>query len=330
MFDFNIIKNIIDIDNTMKQEKNTFHVAYGVDGDFVYGVGVSIASLLLTNKDIGFNFHVFIDSVDESKIKLFQELSLINKTRIVLYEIDGSGFNKLPIPSKAWSPAIYYRLLIIRYLSKSLNHVLYLDADVICKGSVSYFLSLNFENDVIAYTVADDHAKEKSNLDKIDTRKYFNSGVMYMSVKKMAEKNVPENVLQLVQNNNFLYPDQDALNILLNKYVVNIDKVYNYIFSIDSHITKRRSGNLIISDDVVLIHYVGLTKPFHGWSTFYKEIRFFEQARETSPWRNVPLLNPVNYKQMSRQKSHFKHNHKYVLFLVSYFKYLKLKFFSKK
>lgn len=161
MFDDNIIKNIIDIDNTSNGKENIFHVAYGVDGNFVYGVGVSIASLLLHNKESNFVFHVFIDSADDSRVKLFQELSLNNKTRIILYEIDGNRFKKLPVPSKAWSPAIYYRLLIIRYLANSLDRVLYLDADVICKGNISYFLGLHFENDIIAYTVVDDHAKKK-------------------------------------------------------------------------------------------------------------------------------------------------------------------------
>ncbi|WP_345841890.1 glycosyltransferase [Salmonella enterica] len=37
--------------------------------------------------------------------------------------------------TKVWSRAMYFRLFAFDYLSKKVNTLLYLDADVVCKGS---------------------------------------------------------------------------------------------------------------------------------------------------------------------------------------------------
>lgn len=36
-----------------------FHIAYGIDKNFLFGCGVSIASVLLHNRSMNFVFHVF-------------------------------------------------------------------------------------------------------------------------------------------------------------------------------------------------------------------------------------------------------------------------------
>ncbi|MEX9755773.1 glycosyltransferase [Providencia vermicola] len=325
MLSHEMIKSLVEISGSKASDgdKAYFHIAYGVDEKFLYGVGTSISSILLNNKETHFHFHILVDSlVDEN---LFQQLIANSYHKITVYLIDIQEFRRLPLPSPAWSHAIYFRLVIIDYLSQSIDKLLYLDADIICKGNLAYLKILEFNEHVYLYAVKDKFCSEKKQL-PMDMSKYFNSGFLYMSIQEMVKADIPNRVIELVKNNNFTHPDQDALNILLNDKLVNISENFNFMFSLDWYITSKRSTDNI-PNDVVFIHFVGLTKPFHEWAIFYKEYQFFDIARQNSPWKNIPLLKAENYKQLSRKKSHLRKNRKFFQFLVATVEYINKKIF---
>ncbi|WP_375083800.1 glycosyltransferase [Providencia sp. SKLX074055] len=320
-----MIKSKIEISSdTNISDGDFFHIAYGVDENFLYGVGTSISSILIYNTERRFHFHVFIDKLKNEL--LFHRLIEGTQHRLTIYLIDNEKFQSLPLPSKGWSSAIYFRLIIISYLAgKSINKLLYLDADIICKGNLSYLDSLEFNENIFLYAVKDKFCSQKKTL-PMNMSMYFNSGFLYMSVKKLAEYNIPNKVIELVSDNDFSHPDQDALNILLNTKLVNISENFNYMFSLDWYIGKKSSIPKI-TQDVVFIHFVGLTKPFHEWARFYEEYAFFEEARRQSPWKDIGLIKPKGYKQLSRKKSHLRKNGDYLGFLSTTFKYLVKKIF---
>ncbi|MBI6194300.1 MULTISPECIES: glycosyltransferase [Providencia] len=315
-----MVKSKIEINsNTNIADEQFFHISYGVDENFLYGVGTSISSVIVNNHEGYFHFHLFVDNLKDEK--LFYELIECTQHRLTIYLIDNKKFNSLPLPSKGWSSAIYFRLIIISYLStKGIDKLLYLDADIICKGNLSYLDSLEFNESTYLYAVNDKFRSHKNSL-PMDMSKYFNSGFLYMSIKHLVICDIPNQVIELVGENDFTHPDQDALNILLNDKVVNISENFNFMFSLDWHIANKTQIPKI-QDEVVFVHFVGLTKPFHEWAKFYKECVYFERARENSPWKNVPLLKPAGYKQLSRKKAHLRKNGDYLGFLLTSIRYL--------
>lgn len=320
MLTHEIIKSRVEIKGSKisDNDEGYFHIAYGVDDRFLYGVGTSIASIIINNKNSHFHFHILVDNLTDER--LFRELVANSVHKITIYLIDNQQFKLLPLPSPAWSHAIYFRLVIIDYLSKTIDKLLYLDADIICKGDLSYLKTLEFNEDIFLYAVKDKFRSEKNQL-SIDMNKYFNSGFLYMSIQRMDNYNIPNKVIELVKTNNFTHPDQDALNILLNDKLVNISENFNFMFSLDWYITSKKNISKI-PEDVVFIHFVGLTKPFHEWASFYDEHQFFEVARQNSPWKNIPLLKANSYKQLSRKKSHLRKNGEIFKFLTTTIDYL--------
>ncbi|MEQ5287296.1 glycosyltransferase [Providencia huaxiensis] len=325
MLSNDMVKSKIEISlDTNIADEQYFHISYGVDENFLYGVGTSISSVIVNNRENYFHFHLFVDNLSEET--LFYKLIERTKHRLTIYLIDNKKFNSLPLPSKGWSSAIYFRLVIISYLAgKGVDKLLYLDADIICKGNLSYLDSLEFNESTYLYAVKDKFRSNKKLL-PMDMSKYFNSGFLYMSIKHLAKCDIPNQVIELVGKNDFTHPDQDALNILLNDKVINISENFNFMFSLDWHIAKKAKIPKI-QDDVVFIHFVGLTKPFHEWASFYKEYIYFEYARDNSPWINVPLIKPTNYKQLSRKKSHLRKNGDYIGFFMTSIRYLIKKVF---
>lgn len=118
-----------------KEDAPELNVSYGIDKNFLYGAGVSISSVLINNSDINFVFHVFTDYVDDDYLKSFNETAKQFNTSIIVYLIDPKYFADLPT-SQFWSYATYFRVLSFEYLSESISTLLYLDADVVCKGSL--------------------------------------------------------------------------------------------------------------------------------------------------------------------------------------------------
>ena len=59
--------------NTILNDKNTFHIAFGIDANFTIGTGVLIYSILQqTNHNI--IFHIFTDTIYDNDIERFKML----------------------------------------------------------------------------------------------------------------------------------------------------------------------------------------------------------------------------------------------------------------
>ncbi|WP_321157930.1 glycosyltransferase, partial [Providencia stuartii] len=84
-----MIQQVIPLGVSDLDISSYFHVAYGIDHHFLYGCGVSIASLLMHNEHTNFSFHVFIDdSISDADLALFRELSDDYNVQITLYIIN--------------------------------------------------------------------------------------------------------------------------------------------------------------------------------------------------------------------------------------------------
>ncbi|EFI5575059.1 glycosyltransferase family 8 protein, partial [Escherichia coli] len=131
-------KDIIELDKrpVKLDERETFNVSWGIDENYQVGAAISIASILENNKQNKFTFHIIADYLDKEYIELLSQLATKYQTVIKLYHIDSEPLKALP-QSNIWPVSIYYRLLSFDYFSARLDSLLYLDADIVCKGSLN-------------------------------------------------------------------------------------------------------------------------------------------------------------------------------------------------
>ena len=316
----NIIKYIKNAHTENASDQSVcVNITYGADKPFLYGTGVSITSVLLNNCDLNFHFHIFTNYLDEQQFNLFASLANKYNTRITFYVLNDNELKNLPTASKAWNYSIYFRLIAIDYFADKLNSIIYLDSDIICKGNITSLLKEEFNNNVLM--AVHDRFVDTSSLTDINPDLYFNSGFMYFNLPKLKNINLTLQVISKVNENNFSHPDQDALNVLFNDRVKILDHKFNSFFNIDT-LAKKGADAFKITPQTVFIHYVGVTKPWHDWSQYYAEVEYFKVARENSPWKDIPLLAPTTYKQLSRKSTHLKHNNQFLVAFIFYLKYL--------
>ncbi len=82
--------------------ENSFNIAYGIDRNFIFGCGISIASILLNNKALNFTFHIFTDFFDKKNKEEFTKLCQQYNTQIVIYIVNCDELKTLP-STKNWS-----------------------------------------------------------------------------------------------------------------------------------------------------------------------------------------------------------------------------------
>ncbi|MDD9340145.1 MAG: glycosyltransferase [Providencia heimbachae] len=320
-----------DDDKNIQVEK--FNIAYGADKNFLFGTGVSIVSVLLNNKDTNFHFHVFADFLSEKDIRLFGEISSLYNTCVTLYTLNIDSLKKLPT-SQLWSYAMYFRLIIADYFYNKCDKVLYLDSDVVCAGSINELEKLDLAYVPVAAVmdISESHSIEKANLFNVKGIKegYLNSGVMLINTKEWRLRKLTEKSISVFTDEKLrlaiTYYDQDAINIAVAGDWLKLDNKFNYRINLNDKYKYRDSGDF---SSAILIHFIGLTKPWHDWSKYCNEVDCFLNAKEKSPWKNIELMPPKNIMHYKYASKHLKYNKKYASSLFHYFIYTTLKIKNK-
>lgn len=324
--------NIAGEKNLLEKNKN-FNIAYGVDKNFLLGAAISINSVLINNIDTDFNFHLFTDYIDDEYIQRLQKMITKYNSNIIIYLLDAEELKQLST-SDFWSYATYFRLIAFEYLSTNINSILYLDADVICKGSLKELFQLNLANFFAAVVLDVDNMQQSSatRLKLTDLNgKYFNAGVIYVNLKKWIENDLSKKSLELVRGKtNFgklKYLDQDALNILFQMQNIYLSRDYNCIYTLKNELAYHDLSKYknTITDSTILIHYTGVTKPWHTWGINYPASQFFFNSYIHSPWKDQPLKIAEKRTELQEKYKHLFLQHKYVHGLLCLIKYKLLK-----
>lgn len=307
-----------------------FHIAYGIDKNFLFGCGVSIASILLHNCSMKFVFHVFIDVISDEEKQYFSQLAQENDTCIQLHIVNCEQLAAFPT-TKNWSVAMYFRFIIGDYFIGQQTRLLYLDADIVCQGDIGELMTLELTDTVAGVVPERDKKWWLSRSQSLDclaiANGYFNSGVLLLNIPAWASEYVSGKAMSLLSDKNVTrklsFMDQDILNIILSGKVTFIDGKYNTQFSLNYELKETFINP--IHAGTVLIHYVGPTKPWHNWAS-YPSAEPFLKAKSASPWKDSALLKPGNSNYARYCAKHnLKRHHYFKWFLNNiYYYYLKV------
>lgn len=325
-------KKIVVLDKRPIQcdDRDTFNISWGIDKNYQVGAAISIASILENNKSntVNFTFHIISDVLEHEFIDLISQLAEQYKTVIKIYYIDSEPLSSLP-KTNIWPVSIYYRLLSFDYFSERLDKLLYLDADVICKGSLQDLVALEF-NEEYGAVIVDVDSMQKKSAERLKNQEfeghYFNSGVMYINLKQWLNCNLTEKFFDLLSDSNVTqnikYPDQDILNIMFLHNAKILPREYNTIYSLKSEFEEKNKFfyERFITDKTVFIHYTGVTKPWHEWAD-YPSSRFFRNVYKLSPWKTKPYHKAVRKHELREKYKHLLYQNKYFSGLLAAIKY---------
>ena len=312
------------------------NVVYCTDPNYLEHVGVSITSIILNNKNHNIHFHVFLyDVSEEDKNKLKEIGPLINLYSIPTDELD--KYSEIQNDKiKHINRSMYIRLSVPRLLPDYVDKFIYLDADILCFSDISSILNIDIDSVVCAVTADSldvNNMLQNRNRLGLAAEKYFNSGFLYINTqnwKKFDTENKANQILLSPQNYNLIYPDQDALNIVLQKQINFIDVKWNYLFTW-MDVQEKESFFHNKQSLPYFVHFTGARKIWYQEHTGLAQ-NIYCFYKHFTPWANYNLKS---YKSKMRvndyriysisffKQKKFKESAKYFLY------YIKLKLFKK-
>ena len=184
-----------------------------------------------------------------------------------------------------YSNSIYYRIFIAS-LFPNYDKALYLDSDIVLVDDIAN-LYYSILGDHLIGAVTDDvvHTNEvfsKYAIDAlgINSKDYFNSGILLMNLKGLREEKIEEKFIHLISTYNFdvIAPDQDYLNFLCKGRVKYFHKGWDRMALIEDASFDER--------DLHLIHYNMFQKPWNYSGIPYEE-EFWSYAKKTPYYEEI-------------------------------------------
>ena len=267
------------------------NVLFTINDAYAPWCGVSIESLFINNKDLDFTVFILCNDLTEKNENKLLHIGKKYSQKIVFLKFNKETYNKLKYIEYKLKNGLNYnyftRLLLDKLLPKNISSILYLDTDTLINGSIDEFNNLKFGDNISTYVVKD--AIRWEDYKRIGTNPkehiYFNSGVLYINLNYWRNNDVSNKTLNyILQNPNTIFPDQDALNVILKGSVKYLHPRFNClsIFCSREEIMLHRIHKedykhiLEAAENPTIIHYA-LSKPwFKGEALPYKK-----------KWRNV-------------------------------------------
>lgn len=282
----------------------SFHVAFCVDDHYCRAMGATIASILEHNPRQHFTFHVLAFAISAAHQARLRQLGE-GAAAVQLHLLDPAAFSEFErfLGHSHYSLAIFTRLLIPTVLREQCARALYLDADILCVGPLDELIALDIGAD-IAVVVPDAPVTTRRRVAALGLAhaEYFNSGVMLINLERWIEAGITAQTLEtlLHSDKELRFPDQDALNIVLNGRARYISPRWNYLYDLIHDLNLNKTAMRPLGK-AALVHFAGAVKPWTDWSG-HDARHLFRHHLEQTPWAAMGLdREPRNSKEMRMQ-----------------------------
>ena len=312
-----VIKTTEFINCDIKESK---HIAFACTENYICFAGITLTSVLLSNKE-RFTFHIFADKCADSDLSKLNETAQKYKCNIFIQYVNNEIFSASKDPGQ-FSIASYYRMIMPVFLQKYTDKFLYMDSDVGVYDDINYLWDVD-TNGICAIVMPIQDKRHDGEGKRIGVDKYFCSGVMLINISEWNKQDISNKALAKSRENiKYLYPDQDILNILLQDKEKFVDNKYQYQYSMSwlmDHTDKPSLERL--PEDIVILHYTGASKPWHTWVQTLAATKKYINVKEQSAWKEMPLIEPKTYKEIHKAARLAKKEGSLQQILYWYYKY---------
>lgn len=256
------------------------HIVCCTDENYAFNFPVIAQSVLEHHKPEELAFHLLHSELSQPTVEKIEKYVADKGIGLTRYWLDESVFSALP-QIGYFTIAIYYRLMIPELLSSKIDKVLYLDMDVLVEGRLDQLWNENLVGK--AAVVVEDG--EPKHLGEHSPRRYFNSGVMLINLDYWRERNVKQQAIDFMERHRAIlrFPDQDALNVVLEKDLTFFPAKWNYHLNLDRRFLRQALHGKVAEDESpVIVHFNQKLKPWMYHCKHPYRARYWELLRKTT------------------------------------------------
>ena len=279
------------------------HLLFATNDAYVPHVATTLASIFENNMDMQFVVHIMATEISDDnykKLKKFVEryhhlldVKIVNPDDL---EIDLSICGKWGIfPSlKLYAAELY----------PNVDKILYIDADMICLGSLKPIESVDMTEYYIAASTDEQGAeRHKQRLNLPHDAFYGCAGLVWFNLNKWRKEDVCRkcfNYFNSPANRDIIkWGEQDVLNKVCQGHIYELPIVYNmfsfYWLHHGRNIPIRYRDNMIEhKHNTVIIHYIDSCKPWFKDNQFPLK-KYYWQYHQLTPWKNETYGYSTDY-----------------------------------
>jgi lipopolysaccharide biosynthesis glycosyltransferase len=274
------------------ENPDPIHIICAADAKYGPYAGIMLCSVLRTNPNELFHFHVLSDGISQRDVHRLTSLVQGGPSKLFMYDVKtilGQHPDILKV-SHHLTRAAYARFFIDSLLPTNVRRAIYVDCDVICLASIRELWTLGKSVPLLAATP--DHVEPtalKATLGIPSHVNYYNSGVLLLNMERWRESNAGARLLEFTANNSdkIFWHDQDTINAVLWREIVKLPPRWNVMLA-----WMPRNQDKSDVEDATFIHFNGGFKPWHyRYHGPYK--REFDHAKKTSPWKSQMPESPL-------------------------------------
>lgn len=259
--------------------------------------GVVLTSVGVNVKSDDVIMYLLHNGLKDRTIKRLQKIADRFHVELKLLEIDQNILKDCPVNNKIhYSDVMMYARLLLPSMLTDLDKVIYLDCDLVVNKDLNDLWDTDV-NDVAVAMAPDYNYNNEETLGRLGghVSNYLNSGVIVMNLDYWRKHDIQNKVLTYIVDNRdkIIYPDQDALNVILKDERIELLIKYNvapYLFykNIENIPGDRYAEIKEARESPVIFHYMGPTKP---WSlgNYIPGNELFLKYQELSGWRHIVI-----------------------------------------
>lgn len=283
------------------KKNDPLHIAFNIDANYTQHCAVTLVSIFENNKKEKVIAHIVAPSLPKDDQKILQQLALDYNNEVKFYFPHASIL--APFSIKAFSKRIslttYYRCLLSQILPENIGKVIYLDCDILVRGSLRPFWDTDLEEQAVG-VIEDVGCNDESRYLQLcypSHKSYFNAGVLLINLAYWRKYDIAQQCIDFFKKHpeRIRFNDQDLLNIVLvnNKTFLSIqwncqDGFYR---NCKNEEERQRNENLIsILRSPVILHFTN-RKPWDFDNLHPLRHEYFMYL-ELTPWKGWnPLSN---------------------------------------
>ncbi len=265
-----------------------------VDSNYVRPLKVMLTSFFTYHKNEN-QIYLLYSNVKETELAELRSMIEEGNSQFFPVRMEERLLSDVPV-FRYFTKEMYYRLFAgVMFLGK--DKMLYLDPDILIRGSLEDLYETDIEGNILA-GVADyaiNHmaalSVHKDELGIEEREQYINSGVLLLNLKELRKRFRGKDIEKIVREKGdlLLYPDQDIINLLFRGRIKLLERKYNYNTGYGSFAKMLRyiAGGFVKEKQYpVIVHYMGASKPWHPeyYGKFGKEYRrYLKQYPDPNP-----------------------------------------------
>lgn len=262
------------------------HLLFSSDNNYAIQLCVVITSILNNkNKDDRLFFHIIDGGISKKNKDIISNYCKKYDADMEFLNIDSSIFEQYSVYG-GLSLATYYRLIASSLFPK-LDKILYLDSDIIVRGSLKEFYDLNIDN---YYFVGVEDVLREKNIKRIEIiSKYCNAGVLLLNLKLWRKEKIESKFFEYADKYKYnekmmRYNDQDILNVVCQNAISYINPKFN--LQVSELSMSKMMNNIALNESDGILHFFSPKKPWKNWTNHPFEKEYYKYLK-MSPYSRL-------------------------------------------